>query len=446
MPSPVLIIAYWFPPAGGIAVQRALGLARYLPQHGFPVHVLTPSTPPSPVPDPELLERVPPEVLIHRAWNPSPNARLRKRLWSLVSRRRADLPPSPNGAATAARGSSRLAGLVRRWLSPDPEVVWVPFAIRRARKVVRRYGIQSVIVTAPPFSAFLIGNALKREFPELRLISDFRDEWLRFFLSTFDYQKSPEIRRRAERIERATVEISDAVVTVTPSLVEELRQRYSDLPADKFRYIPNGYDPALFEEFSPRKHPGSKVIVTYVGTVYSTTSPDCYFSALDQLPQAVRERIETHFVGRVTSDQQPLLEARRGVKIFGYLPQKEAVRRMEGTDYLMVVMKDATGVTGKIYEYLATGKPVIAFSPPGGEVDRTLRETAGGWSLDPDNAGQIRLLLERLATGDLARDFHPDRKALQRYDRRHVAGEFAALLERLQETEALRFRSAASSP
>ncbi len=319
--SSVLIISYWFPPAGGIAVQRALGLARYLPQHGFVVHVLTPSNPPSPVPDPALLERVPPEVLVHRAWNPSPNARLRKQLWTLLSRRGANAASSPKPAGKSASGSSRLSGLVRRWLSPDPEVVWVPFAIRRGRSIVRRYGIQNVVVTAPPFSAFLIGNALKREFPALRLISDFRDEWLRFFLSTFDYHKGPQIHRRAERIERATVETSDAVVTVTPSLVEELQQRYSDLPAGKFQFVPNGYDQALFEEFTPREHAGSKVIVTHVGTVYSTASPDCYFSVLDQLPEAVRNRIETHFIGRVASDQEHLLEARPDVKISGYVPQ-----------------------------------------------------------------------------------------------------------------------------
>ena len=75
---------------------------------------------------------------------------------------------------------------------PDPEVLWVPFATRRALKIAKRYNIDSVIVTAPPFSAFLIGNALKRKLPHLQLISDFRDEWLRFFLSTFQF---PQKRR-----------------------------------------------------------------------------------------------------------------------------------------------------------------------------------------------------------------------------------------------------------
>lgn len=407
-------------------MQRALSLARYLPQHGFQVHVLSPSNPPAPVLDPALLNRVPPEVTTHWAWTPSPNARLRKRLWELVSRRRTISSRPPRNAD----GHSSLSGWIRRLLSPDPEVVWVPFALRRARRIVKHYGIQSVVVTAPPFSAFLIGNALKREFPSVQLISDFRDEWLRFFLSTFDYNDGPQIHRRAERIERDTVEVSDAVVTVTPSLVEELRQRYSgDVPADKFRYIPNGYDPDLFKGFQPRRHQGSKIIVTYVGTVYSTTSPDCYFAALDQLPEAVRDRIETHFIGRIAGDQQHLLESRFDVKLFGYLPQPEALRRMEETDYLLLIMKDPTAVTGKIYEYLATGKPIIAFSPLGGEVDRTLQETRGGWKVDPGDDDAIRSLLQGLASGALSNDFHPDFDAIRRYDRTRLAGQFAALMK-----------------
>src|SRR5712692_10380106 len=276
----VLLVSYWFPPAGGIAVQRALSLARYLPQHGCQVHVLAPSNPPSPVLDPSLLAQVPSDVRIHRAWTPMPSAQLRKSLWSLISRRTQSQQPGE----TASKGPSRISALTQRVFCPDPEVVWVPFAIRRARQVVKKYSIDAILVTAPPFSAFLVGNAIKRAFPSLRLISDFRDEWLRFFLSTFEFQRSPHIRRRAESIERATVELSDVVVSVTSPLVDELRNRYSDQPASKFVCIPNGYDPAAFANFHRRAHEGSKVVITYVGTVYSATSPLCYFEALDALP------------------------------------------------------------------------------------------------------------------------------------------------------------------
>jgi glycosyltransferase involved in cell wall biosynthesis len=421
----VLLVSYWFPPAGGIAVQRALSLARYLPQHGCEVHVLAPSNPPSPVLDPSLLAQIPSDVQIHRAWTPMPPAQLRKRLWSLISGPRTE---GPQSARKASNGPSLISTLTQRVFCPDPEVVWVPFAIRRARQVVKKYGIDAILVTAPPFSAFLVGNAIKRAFPAVRLISDFRDEWLRFFLSTFEFQNSPYIRRRSESIERATVELSDVVVSVTAPLVDELRNRYSGQPGGKFVCIPNGYDPAAFANFHRRAHEGSKVVITYVGTVYSATSPLCYFEALDALPESLRARIETRFIGRVAEDQRDLLESRRDIKLLGYVPQAEALRHMEETDYLLLTMTDPTCVTGKIYEYLATGKPILAFSPPGGEVARTIEETSGGWCIDPADGEAIRTCLKNIASGELAAQFRPDGEAIRRYERPRLAAEFAAIL------------------
>jgi len=421
----LLIVAYWFPPAGGIAVQRALSLSKYLPQHGYQVHVLTPRNPPSPVIDAALLRQVPDNVQVHRAWTPMPPAHLRKRLWGLLSKKRRPAIPQPAGKIDTGW---RLSDVVRRLLTPDPEVVWVPFATRRARQIVKRYGIDTVLVTAPPFSAFLIGNALKREFPALRYVADFRDEWLRFFLSTFDFQRSPHIRRRAEQIERATIESSDLVATVTSPLVEELRDRYRDQPAGKFVCIPNGYDPAAFTGFEPRRHQSSKTVITYVGTVYSTTTPRCYFEGLDALPDSLRSRIETRFVGRIAEDQQSLLDARQDVVKIGYVPQSEALRWMEETDYLLLTMSDPSFATGKMYEYLATGKPILAFSPPEGEVARTLNETGGGWCIDQENGAAIRDCLAAVATGELATRFHPKREAIRRYERPRLAAEFAAAI------------------
>jgi glycosyltransferase involved in cell wall biosynthesis len=421
----VLIVSYWFPPAGGIAVQRALSLAKYLPQYGCEVHVLAPANPPSPVLDPSLLAQIPANVLIHRAWTPSPPSRLRKRMWGFVSggTAKATQPTQPKN-----NGSSHVSNFIRRVLSPDPEVAWFPFAVRRASQIVKKHAIDTVLVTAPPFSAFLIGNALKRKFPSLQLISDFRDEWLRFFLSTFEFQKSSHIRNRAESIERDTIELSDVVTCVTSSLIQELRERYVDQPAKKFVHIPNGYDPELFTNFGPRLHGRSKVVITYVGTVYSTTSPRCYFEALDALPESVRSRIETRFVGRIAEDQQSLLESRPAVQLIGYIPHTDALRYLEETDYLLLVLLDKTHATGKIYEYLASGKPILAFSPAGGEVARTIEETKSGWCIDPGDSGAAQDLLRRVATRETGAKFEPNRQAIRQYQRPRLAEHFAALI------------------
>ena len=424
----VLLISYWFPPAGGIAVQRALSLAKYLPDYGCEVHVLTPSNPPSPVPDPSLLDQVPEKVKVHRCWTPAPPSGVRKLLWRLASRGKSPAPKTSNETAEAPAKSSALSNLMRRILCPDPEVLWVPFATRRALKIARRYNIDSVIVTAPPFSAFLIGNALKRKLPHLQLISDFRDEWLRFFLSTFSFHKNDAIKHRAETIERETVELSDTVVSITGRVVDELRERYHEQPGRKFVHIPNGYDPQIFKGFQSRRHDLSKVVVSYVGTVYSTTSPKSYLQALASLPEDIRSRIETRFIGRIADDQLELLESDSSVKLLGYMKQGDALKLMEETDFLLVVMQDPNFATGKIYEYLASGKPIVALSPDGGEVAKTIEETGAGWCLDPSNISGIASLLRKLATGEVRDTGSRNEEAIRSYERPRLAAKFAALM------------------
>jgi glycosyltransferase involved in cell wall biosynthesis len=430
----LLIVAYWFPPAGGIPVQRALSLAKYLPRFGFEVHVLAPRNPPAPIYDPELIRQVPAGVRVHRALTPMPPSSLRRRLWHWISpsKTRGQAAGSAPVNATAPGWKTRLTEVVRRLLSPDPEVVWVPFATRRARRIVRQFDIDAVLVTAPPFSAFLIGNALKREFPEIKLISDFRDDWLRFFLTVFDFQKSDSIRRQAQAIERATVELSDLVVVVTRSLLKETRDRYPGQPESKFVCVPNGYDPDTFADFRARPHNQPKVLVTYVGTVYAATSPRFYLDALDELPEPIRSRVETRFVGRITEEERTFLESRKSkVQVLGFMSQAEAVRQMEETDFLLLTMTDPTAATGKIYEYLATGKPILAVAPPGGEIGQVLEETGAGWCAAPQDRAAIQAMLRRVienppvAEGIVRRN----REAILRYERPRLAAELGKLIQ-----------------
>jgi len=234
-------------------------------------------------------------------------------------------------------------------------VLWVPFALRKARRIVRQNGIDAVLVTAPPFSAFLVGNALKREFPALKLISDFRDSWLQFYSATFDFQQSDHIRRRSAEIERETVERSDYVVTVTHSIRTELRTRYPEQPDEKFVFIPNGYDPEVFDKFQPRRHGGEKIVITHLGTVYAASSPGPFLDALAAMPEQIRSAFEVRFVGRVTEPERRRIEAYGSlVRMQGFMPQAEALRQLEETDYALVVMTDAASLTGKLLEYLAT--------------------------------------------------------------------------------------------
>jgi glycosyltransferase involved in cell wall biosynthesis len=299
-----------------------------------------------------------------------------------------------------------------------------------ASKIIRRHRIDTVLLTAPPFSIFMTGNALKRRFPHLRIVADFRDEWLNFYLNTFDFGSSG-IRDRAAAIERETVESASLVLSVTPSIIREIRERYPDQPGSKFVHLPNGYDPDAFGAFTSRHHGSNRIVVTFVGTVYKASSPRYFLDAVDALPVDIRDRFETRFIGRIADDEKAFLRDRKSnVKVLGFLPQAEGFEHMQETDYLLVTMTDASSLTGKIFEYLATGKPILAFARVGGEIDKILTATNGGWCVDPDDRHGARELLTNAARWASQPDgwFQPDLEAIKAFQRPAQVARLAELM------------------
>ncbi len=437
----ILLISYVFPPAGGVAVQRALSLVRYLPENGFKVHVLSCSNPAVPTMDPKLLERIPESVTVHRVASPEVPFAIRKKIWGLLGggKNKPASPAKPAEAGSATRSKPSLLNrsvqaLMQQIFCPDPEIVWNPFAVRRARKIVEREKIDTILVTLPPFSSLLVALQLKREFPHIRLIADFRDEWLGYYLNTFPFFRAANIRRAAVRIERRTAEEADLIVAVTPAVQNLMRERYPDLPPQKFGLIPNGFDPESLAGFTPRarscEEPKS-VVIGYAGTIHNTSTPVQYLDGLDALPEELSSRVETRIIGRVTEEQAPFLENRKtSIRRFGFLPQSESFRLLEEVDYLLLIEQHGPTIPGKLLEYLALGKPILAIGADGGEVARILRETGSGWSADPAKPADVKAMLEKAVRGALAGTtaLQPNRALIERFNRRNLTREYAGLL------------------
>lgn len=427
----ILLISYLFPPVGGIGVQRALSLAKYLPRCGFEVHVLKATGAGGPVLDPELTKQIPPVVQVHGAFTPEIPFRIRQKMWGKLTAGGAAKPPGQNGKPPGFSWKKLVAGTAKKILCPEPEILWVPFALRRARQIIRRHRIDFVMVTVPPFSALVVGTRLKREFPSLVLVSDFRDEWLSFYLKDFEFQNSDYTRRRAETIERETVQASDLVVAVNQSSRDTIRQRYADQPERKFQVVPNGYDPEVFAGMVSRDHQSPRMVVSHIGTVYVTASPRFYLDALQSLPEEIRRNIETRFVGRVAESERQLMEGRGSeITVTGFIPQAEALKYMADTDYLLLTMTNDISVPGKVFEYLAAGKPILAVTAAGSELDQILRETSAGISAPPNDVAAIRAMLIRAyeAWRDRKRLVEGDGESVRRYERPRLAEQYGDLM------------------
>jgi glycosyltransferase involved in cell wall biosynthesis len=370
---------------------------------------------------------IPDNVQVHRTWTLEPPFKLRKKLWSRVNSPAAASGKSSHGFAAASKRI--LSRKIKQIICPDPQVLWYPFAVRRAAKLIREKGIQTVLVTAPPFSAYLIVNELKRRFPHLCTIADARDEWLQYFAKEFAFRDDVQIASRATQIERATVESCDRFVAVTAASLNEIRSRHPDQPDHKFVLIPNGYDPAAFSEFHSRPHHTGKLVVTYTGTVYNPCSPKAYLDALDGLPK-IRSNFETRLVGRITEEfDRGILENRQSsLRLFDFVPHKKALVFMEESDVLLLPCTDRANIPGKAFEYLMTGKPILALCYPDSELARVINQTASGWCVNPDDKLAIQRALTEIHA--LGGNYPVERKwdAIRRYERPRLAAEYAQVI------------------
>ena len=423
----VLIITYLFPPSGGIGPPRYAAYTRHLPAHGCEVSVITASNPHTPLYDPGLLAFVPPETRVFRVFNPDVPYAFRDRIWKSVT------GSERTNSRVVSVGNRLARQLIQRIFNPDVQKFWVPFVLHKARQVIPEQGIQTVILNTPPFSMHGLIPPLKREFPRLKWITEVRDDWLGYYLEHFDLARTAAKQRLAVRMEGAGVRASDFVVAVTPAQRDAMRERYPDQPRTKFICVPNGFDAEAYAGFRPSRTGRDNMVVTYYGTLYASSPYDItgYLEALDSLPTEIRDRIETRFIGRIAAEAEPLLCGRKSKLLkLGFLPRAEGVCKLQDTDYLLMSANDPTSHAGKLFDYLATGLPTLALSPPDGEVARLLRETGGGVAVDGHDPAAIRrVLLEALARlrGEPNMFPVPAPEAIHAYDRRNLVAQLVRL-------------------
>lgn len=433
-PLKVLLIVYAFPPAGGVGVLRAASLARYFPAEGISLDVLTTRNPSSVGVDPSLLRDIPSEVSIHRTITLDLPFGIKKRLKRLIT---GSKPPDSQANTTAKTDNPNfLKSAIQDLLLPDPQVTWSPILTRAARRIVKNRKIDLVLITGAPFSSFLQAERLRKEFPDLPVVLDFRDEWLttQFEFGSFQFSRSERARSFAVRAEASAVASSTAVVAVTEAVRREFRARYPQEPAEKFHLIPNGFDSTRLVRSTPSANPrpGGKIVITHIGTLYASTEPTALVEALQLLPQEVKSKFALRFIGHIEEPRyrDALLQLGDMVELKGFMPQSDALNAMNETDYVLLVTHDRLNVSAKFYDYIGSGKPILGCLHPGGDVRRLLEEMRAGWWAGNHDVEGIRQLFIDAATraGSLSKEFQPDVEKIAQYERKVLAQRYAALL------------------
>jgi glycosyltransferase involved in cell wall biosynthesis len=441
----VLIIAYMFPPIGGIGVIRPVQFAKYLPQFGWEPTILTVSQPDEYMMDASLLEELPPSVKIYRArsWEPLSAPRIKR----LANRVEATPAPAAQATGEPARTPS-LRGRIRNLLKslyfavriPDDKLGWYPFAVRLGKQVIQEEDIDLLFATAPPYTNFLVGKALKQA-SNKPLVIDYRDEWTT--MRYRDFPPNPVTQAINRHLERGVVANADAVVTAIAPFADNLRAAGLIPATAPVVNIMNGFDPERYRRQAPRP-PTSRFTIVYTGSFYGERQTPVYFlqalhSLLERRPE-LRPQIEVRFIGTIFErharqiDDLGLTDV---VHCCGVIPHHQAAAAQMEADVLLLIIGKGPGsgvvLTGKVFEYLGAGRPILALVPLDGPTAALIRDSNTGVVVDADDVAAIAQTLETLhtqwATGTLR--YAPNQAVVDQYNRRSQTKRLADLFNGL---------------
>jgi glycosyltransferase involved in cell wall biosynthesis len=377
----LLLVTLYFPPAGGGGVQRPLKFASHLPALGIETHVLAPDDPKWLHEDADL--PLPTQAWVHRARYVGPRGR-----------RLADELHGRSGVDLAVRRASTVG---RRLLVPDENVTWNATAIPKAISIARNEGIDVVLTTSPPGSVHLVGAAVQKA-TGAKWVADLRDSLL-----AHPHRRSDTLAARMkEQATRGVASLvahrADAIVAAADAIADEAR---SLNPRGSVVTIENGCD---FDDFAGLEYERSDVFrITHAGSFFGKRDPRPFLRAL---ADSGLEDVSVRFVGDFRpGDREFMTELGLAdrVALIDHVPRRRSLELQRESEALLLLIPEAGGrgrgvLSGKVFEYIAAERPILAIVPPDGAAARLIQDTGVGVVVAPEDVDGIREALVDLHT------------------------------------------------
>lgn len=383
----ILIISYYWPPAGGPGVQRWLKFVKYLPDFGWEPTVFIPENPSYPIVDETLQKDVPKnlKMIKTKIWEP----------YQLAEKFGKDNKKYKAGQFDVGENQSwkaKLSIFVRgNFFIPDARVFWVKPSVEFLEKYLKANHYDVLVTTGPPHSLHLIGLNLKKKLPDLKWIADFRDPWTE--ISYYKHLKLTKIADKKHRkLESEVFKNADVTLATSYTDAENFRKN----GANAF-CITNGFDVdasttlSMTEENSkilPLSNSTTKFTLSYIGVLEQLRNPEILWETLNDLVQEnadFKNDFELNFVGRLDDKILQKIESsalKNNLTNLGYQTHDIALKHMQDSTILLMTnfpQESSKGIIpGKIFEYLATGKTILSFGPKDADVEKILNETKAG--------------------------------------------------------------------
>ena len=433
----VLIISYYWPPTGGSGVQRWVKFAKYLPEEGWQPVIYTPENPEQLAKDTSLEAEVPEETEVIKTHIIEPYE-LYKKVLRKSGHSKEAVEVNPVNAQHKSALQKAAMWVRGNLFRPDPRCLWIRPSVRFLKKYLAEHPVDLIVSTGPPQSMHLIGLRLARE-TGLPWIADFRDPWTRiFYFKHLQMTKATE--RWHEKMEKKVLDEASAVVAVSP-LVQQEFQAMTDTPVE---LITNGFDECDFEGSECTEAyggPEKNFTITHTGLFAADGNPTVLWDVLSEKcakDEQFRKLLKIKLIGKNDEQIIKALED-RGLKDMledmGYQPHSAAVQEQRTASVLILPLRKEPEykavLPGKLFEYLASFRPVLGIGQTDGAMAMILNETKTGKVIDWEDKEGISEYIEKCWKMHLEGRLTTEGADLSHFTRRSITRRMVQLFERL---------------
>ncbi|MGB7785977.1 MAG: glycosyltransferase family 4 protein [Salinimicrobium sp.] len=422
----VLIITYYWPPAGGPGVQRWLKFVKYLPEFGVEPVVYVPKNPHYPLKDESLEAEVPPNLTLLKNDIFEPYA-----LAGLISKKNTEKISSGIIPKEEKQGLLQKMMLFIRgnFFIPDARKFWIKPSVRFLKDYLQKHDVDTIITSGPPHSMHLIGLQLKEQL-NLRWIADFRDPW-----TQIGYHEKlkllPSAREEHERLEREVLQKADLLITTSFTTKAE----FSEKTSTPIEVITNGYDYEKVE----KKPMDEKFSLAHIGSLLSGRNPENLWKALKELTSENEDFAKDFELKLVGAVGEPVLESIQKcglgehLNLKGYVSHSEALQLQRSAQVLLLIEIDSEEtrgiIPGKLFEYMVSGRPILAVGPEKADIEKLIKKTnTGKYFLYPQK-GELKEFLQQAYSDFKAGNLTSAPIGLQQFSRKALTGELAKLIK-----------------
>lgn len=427
----VLIITYYWLPSGGAGVQRWVKFTKYLRNFGWEPVIYTPENPEYPSFDDSFRKDIASDIEIIKTpiWEPFDIYR------SLLGKKGQVINAGFISEDRKKGWKDKLSVWIRgNFLIPDPRKFWIRPSVKFLSNYLRKNPVDVIVTTGPPHSMHLIAMRLKKYFPNIKWVADFRDPW-----TNIDFYKDLHLMKWADemhhRLERQVVMKADAVTVVSRGMKDDF---YLIRPYG-LHIIPNGYDEddvqmvqsAMDEQFT----------VSHIGTMNSARNPLVVWMAMKSLcdeNENLKKDLRIQLIGKVDFSILDALEnfgLKKHLIRTEYLTHDEAIKKQQSSQVLLLLINrsaNAKGIfTGKFFEYLASKRPVLGVGPLDGDAAQVLNETGAGVMVDFDDVEEAKKAIIHYYELYKKNQLTLETNSVEKYSRRNLTKDLSDLLNQI---------------